>query len=171
MIKLKTLLESLDYPYKYSHKFKTELIDYEDEENGETYKKDILQPVQIISFKTDDGTPYIWYARQNRYDDTMWEIAFGIDQGQDTKGSHKLNIDLTGASQNVMRIFSTIIDITNSFIEYDENYEIRRLIINSKGDKRTKVYITKLLPKIQKFRVESVSKSGEDTEIIMQRYD
>jgi hypothetical protein len=165
------LMESLDSPYKYSCRFQTELIDYDDEETGETYKKDILQPVQIISFKTDADIPYIWYARQNRYDDTMWEIAFGVSQGQDERGTHKLDIGLTGTG-GASRIFATVIDITNSFIEYDnDNYEIQSLEIKSVGDKRTNVYLKLLLPRIEKFKVDYTNKSGDETTIILKRYD
>ena len=66
MVKLKNILmELLDrqdsYPFKRS--FSTEEIDHEDEDTGETYKKDVLSPVQIVKFKTASNVPYIWYAK------------------------------------------------------------------------------------------------------------
>ena len=55
MIKLKNLINELldyedSYPFKHSQ-FSTEEIDYEDPDSGETYKKDVLSPVQIVRFK------------------------------------------------------------------------------------------------------------------------
>ena len=164
------LNEVLDSPYKYKHTFTTEEIDYEDEETGETYKKDVLSPVQIIRFKTDSGLEYMWYAKQNRYDDTMWEIAFGIHNETDSRGSHQLNIGVTG-SGNAFRVLATVIDITNSFIEFDEdNFEIRHIMFTAKGNNRAKLYIKRLEPLIEKFKVDNVRDNGYgETEVIMTR--
>jgi hypothetical protein len=170
MIKLKSLLESLDSPYKYKHRFSTELVDHEDEETGETYKKTVLYPVQMIHFSTERGVPYLWYARQNRYDPETWEVAFGVDKGKDERGTHSLDIGVTGTG-DAARIFATVIDITNSFIEFDEDgYEVQRLMFSSKGSNRTKLYL-RLLTKIDKFKLDSVHTSGDETIITLNRND
>jgi hypothetical protein len=169
MIKLKELLtEALDYPYKYSRSFKTELIDYEDPETGETYKKDVLKPVQLVKFKTDEGVPYLWYARQNRYDGTIWEIAFGIEKVINYDDDHyQIDIGVTGTG-NALRIFATVVDIINSFVEFDEdNYEIQRLLFTAKGDKRSDLYINRLVPRIEKFKVESIRDNGGGEKEVM----
>ncbi len=172
MIKLKSLLtEGLDDPYRFSHSFETELVDTEDEESGETYKKDVMQPVQIVKFSTDNGVSYIWYARQNRYDPTLWEIAFGVEQVQDYSDTgHKLNIGITGTG-NASRVFATVIAIINSFVEFDEdNYEVIRMLFTSKGDKRTRLYLNHIVPRIENFKVENSRNVGADeTEIILIR--
>jgi len=171
MIKLKTLLtEALDYPYKYSRSFRTEQIDYEDPETGETYKKDVLSPVQIVKFKTDEGIPYLWYAKQNRYDDTIWEIAFGVNKGMDDREHYQLDIGVTGTG-NALRIFATVIDIINSFVEFNEdNYEIQRLMFTAKGNNRSALYVKRIVPRIEKFKVESVrDNGGGETEIMLTR--
>ena len=170
MIKLKPLIESFDNSYKFKHTFNTELIDYDDEETGDIYKKEIFSPVQMVFFRTDEGVSYLWYARQDRHDDTAWSIAFGIDNGKDERGIHKLDIGLTKTG-NALRIFSTVIDITNAFIEQDENTEVLHLIINSEGDKRTNLYIKHLLNRIDKFKIKEVYKDGNESTIIMDRYE
>lgn len=169
MIKLKDLMfESLDSPYKYKHAFKTEEIDYDDEETGETYKKTVFSPVQIIKFKTDSGIDYLWYAKQNKYDDTIWNIAFGVETGVDYRGAHQLDIGVTGKG-DAFRIFATVIDITNSFIEQDENNEILRIMFTAKGDNRSQLYIKRLAPLIQNFKIDGVHDDLGETEIMMIR--
>ena len=79
-------VESLTDSYRYSAHFETGTIDHEDEDTGEVYKKDVLQPVQIVRFTGGDGTPYLWYARQDYHDNTLWTIAFGVVTGIDARG-------------------------------------------------------------------------------------
>lgn len=168
MIKLKSLVsETMTDAYKYKHTFKTELISKEDEETGEEYQQEVFSPVQIVKFKTDAGIPYIWYAKQNRYDDTMWEIAFGVDKGVNARGANELDINVTNTG-DAFKIFATVIDITNSFIQQDENYEIQRLLVKSKGKNRTNLYLKRILPRIEYFEVDHVySAGGDETEIIL----
>jgi hypothetical protein len=163
----KVLTESLDYPYKFKDTFKTENITDEDED-GEEYTKEVLKPVQIIHFKTDEGTPYIWYARQSRYDSNTWEIAFGINKGENLRGGLDLDIKLTKTG-NAMRVFSTIIEIINRFVEFDENYEIHRLTLTSDQPNRTKLYTNRLLPKIDNFRVTDVRNVHGEDHITLER--
>lgn len=160
----------MDSPYNYRHTFKTELVDHEDEETGETYKKDVLSPVQLIRFTTDAGIPYLWYAKQSRYDGTVWNIAFGVDKGMDDREYHQLDIGMTGTG-NAARIFATVIDIINSFIQWDDDYnEVQRLIFTSKGAKRTKFYLNQIVPRIENFKIEnSRDIGGDETEIMMVR--
>jgi hypothetical protein len=170
MILLKHLLsEALDSPYKYKHSFATEEIDWEDEETGEIYKKDVLSPVQIIRFKTDSGINYMWYAKQGRYDDTAWEIAFGVHEGVESDGTNKLNIGLTKTG-DALRIFATIIDITNSFVEFDDDsHEILRLTMTAKEDNRANLYIKRFVPLIENFKLEDVRKFHGESHITLAR--
>lgn len=179
MIKLSNLLnESLDDPYRYSNSFKTETVnvdadssetvDVDDDSSGETYAKEVLSPVQIIKFKTTNGISYIWYAKQSRYDDTVWEIAFGVEKGIDYRGAIQLDIGVTGTG-NASRIFATVLAITNSFIEMDENYEIRRILFTSKGDNRTRLYVKYLVPRIENFKIENVRDNLGETEVMLIR--
>jgi hypothetical protein len=150
------LCEVMDDPYRYRGTFKYEPIEVEDEETGTTYSKNIFTPTQLIKFKTDEGVEYLWYARKGRYDDTIWEIAFGTYQGQDARGTHNLDINLTKNTKNPYRVFATVISIINSFVELDEDYEIQRLHLDSQGDNRTKLYVKRLLPLIDNFKIEHI---------------
>lgn len=166
-----TLRERFDSSYPYRLNFQEEEIEVEDEETGEPYVKTVLQPVQIVKFKTEDGTPFIWYARQDRHSDTVWEIVFGVVKESDTSNdSFKLDINLTNKG-DAFRIFSTIIDITNSFVEYDEDYQIEILKFSSQGDKRTEFYLKHLVPRIENFRIspELTGKIGDETFIYLIR--
>ena len=161
--------ESLDNPYRWKHSFKTEEVTEDWDDTGEEYSKNILEPVQIIHFQTDDGIPYIWYAKQDRYYNTYWEIAFGMVEDAKPDGSYKTNIEKTG-SGNAFRVFATVIEITNSFIEYDEdNYEVRNLKIKSKGNNRTSLYKKYLIPRIENFVISDERREGDETEIHLQR--
>jgi hypothetical protein len=161
--------EAFDNPYRWKHTFKTEEVTQDWDESGEEYAKNILQPVQIINFQTDDGIPYIWYAKQNRYDDNNWEIAFGMVEDIKPDGSYKTNIEKTG-SGNAFRVFATVIEITNSFIEYDEdNYEVQTLTVKSKGDNRTSLYKKYIIPRLENFQISDEQKDGDETEIHLQR--
>lgn len=169
MILLKHLIgESLDNPYKSKGHFKTEPIDVEDEETGQSYKQEVLSPVQIIQFKTDSGINYIWYARQNRYDDTIWDIAFGVHEKTDSDGTHKLNTDLTKTG-DALRIFATVIDITNSFIEFDENYEVLKIALTAKETNRANLYVKRFAPLINNFKLDSVERFHGETQITLSR--
>jgi hypothetical protein len=162
------LKESLDNPYKFKNTFETERITKEDEDGGQEYTEEVFKPVQIINFQTDEGIPYVWYARQSRYDDTTWEIAFGINKGQNIRGGTTLDIKLTSMG-NAFRVFSTIIEIINRFIELDENYEIHRLILTSDQPNRTDLYVKRLLPRIDNFEVTDVRKLNGEDEITLER--
>jgi hypothetical protein len=171
MILLKHLLinEALDSPYKCRHTFTTEEIDEEDEETGETYKKDVLTPVQMIKFKTAAGIDYMWYARQSRYDPTCWNIAFGVHEGIEPDGTNKLNIDITKTG-DAFRIFATVIEITNSFVEFDsDNYEIVRMMMTAKEDNRANLYVKRFVPLIENFKLEHVERFHGETQITLVR--
>ena len=162
--------ESFDAPYKCSKNFKYETVDKEDDDGGTTYKEQVFSPVQIIKFKPDEGIQFLWYARQSYHNETFWTIAFGVMESEKDK-NYKINIELT-KSNAPYRIFATIIDIINSFIEQDENGEIQHLHFESKGAKRTKLYLERLIPKIEKFRLDHVSNAGDETsEITLYRHE
>jgi hypothetical protein len=162
--------ESFDNPYRYKNTFSTETIEKEDDDTGETYMDEVLTPVQIIRFKTDAGVPYLWYARQSRYDDSVWEIAFGVESGQDIRGETKLDIELTKGG-DAFRVLATVIEIINQFIEFDDNNEIRLLTFTSKGANRTKLYKKRLVPMIQNFELDDLFKDmGEgESQFILSR--
>ena len=163
------IYEAFDNPYRWKNTFKTEEVVYDWDDSGEEYPKNILQPVQTIHFKTDDGIPYIWYAKQNRHNDKYWEIAFGLVEEDRGDGSYKTNIEKTG-SGNAFRVFATIIEITNSFIEYDgDNFEVQNLTISSKGNNRTSLYKKYIIPRIENFKISNEQKNGDETEIHLQR--
>ena len=127
-----------------------------DDDEGEKYFKTVFAPTQIIKFTTEDGVEYLWYARQSYHNNDFWTIAFGTYKGQDQRGSHILDIDLTKNTKNPHRVFATIIDIINRFIELDENNEILYLLFESEGDKRTQLYLKRILPKIEHFVVDHI---------------
>lgn len=154
------LLEALDQPYPYKNTFKTIERTDDWDGDGEEYSKDVLDNLQVVHFKSDDGTPYIWYAKQNIHNDHFWDIAFGLDKGRSEEGGYKLDIELTNRNDS-LRVLATILAITNSFIEWDEEYEVRYLHFTSKGEKRTKFYLNVLVPRIQKFEIDHVEHGPE----------
>lgn len=165
MLPFKTyfLSESFDNPYRYRNAFSTTPMEKTDDETGETYMDEVLTPVQIIRFRTDAGIPYLWYARQSRYDDSVWEIAFGVETGEDIRGETKLDIELTKGG-DAFRVLATVINIINQFIEFDENREIRLLTFTSKGANRTKLYKKRLVPMIENFELDELFKDMGDGE-------
>lgn len=162
------IYESLADSYPYKGNFTYEKIEEEDEESGELYIKEVFSPTQIIRFKTDDNIEYIWYAKQSRHNNHYWTIAFGVYKGLNDRGAHELNIELTKNTKNPLRVFATIISITNRFIELDENYEIQYLGMESIGDKRTKLYLNRIIPKIENFELDYVQ-TGETSNITLKR--
>jgi hypothetical protein len=162
-------VESLTDSYRYSAHFETGTIDHEDEDTGEVYKKDVLQPVQIVRFTGGDGTPYLWYARQDYHDNTLWTIAFGVVTGIDARGTNKLDIELTNKG-DAFKILSTVIDITNDFVRFDgDNYEVQRLMFASEGNKRTALYLKRVVPRIEDFKVNDVNTMGTETTVFLSR--
>ena len=84
-------------------------------------------------------------------------------------GSFETNIEKTGKG-NAFRIFATVIEITNYFVEYDgDNYEVQNLTISSKGNNRTSLYKKYLIPRIENFDISHEQQNGEETEIHLQR--
>lgn len=162
------LNESLDNPYKWRNDFQLEDIEDDWDDSGEEYVKKCFKPTQIIKFQTDEGVNYVWYARQNRYNEVYWEIAFGIVEKKYEDGNLKLNIDKSGTGKP-FRVFATVIDIINSFIEFDEDYEVQYLTFTSKGQNRTRLYKNYLIPKIEKFKIHYENIKGDETEFHLQR--
>jgi len=161
--------ESLSDSYRYIADFKTETIDYEDEDTGKVYKKDVLQPVQIVHFTGGDATPYLWYARQDYHDNTLWTIAFGVSTGINARGDNNLDIELTNKG-DAFKILSTVIDITNDFIRFDDdNYEVQRLMFTSEGKKRTALYLKRVVPRIENFKVNDVNTMGTGSTVMLVR--
>ena len=159
--------ESLNNPYRYKNTFSYESIEKEDDD-GNIYMQEVFEPVQIIRFTTESGIPYLWYARQSRYDDIVWDIAFGVETGKDIRGNSELDITVTKTG-DAFRVFATAIEILNKFIELDENYEIRLITFTSKGDNRTRLYAKRLIPMISNFELDLMSTEGDETKFILSR--
>jgi hypothetical protein len=159
--------ESLNAPYRYKNTFSYESVEKEDDD-GNVYMEDVFEPVQIIRFTTENGTPYLWYARQSRYDDSVWDIAFGVETGKDIRGNSELDITVTKTG-DAFRVFATAIEILNDFIELDENYEIRLITFTSKGDNRTRLYAKRFIPMINNFELDLMSTEGDETKFILSR--
>ena len=54
-------------------------------------------------------------------------------------------------------------------IEFDENNEISRLMFTEKGDNRANLYIKRLVPRIDNFKIENVSNLHGETEVTLIR--
>jgi hypothetical protein len=162
--------EGLDTPYRWKNTFSTTTLTDDWDDIGEEYPMDRLDPVQIIHFQTQTGIPYIWYAKQSRYAPTSWEIAFGIVKKKDDDGRYATDIGITKTG-NAFRVFATVIDITNAFIDFDDDYyQVRELIINSTGAGRTRLYKNYLADKISHFSLSSIRKiDDEETQIVLAR--
>lgn len=160
--------ESLDHPYRFRCNFSTYEATEDDEQTEEPYPVTKLSPTQIVHFKTDAGVGYVWYARQSRYDDTSWEIAFGEHESTGARGELLLNTKTTGRG-DAFRVFATVLEIVNRFVEFDENYEVRRIIFTAKGDNRTNLYVKRLVPRIDKFKVDHVDTVDGEASITLVR--
>ncbi len=164
----KLFLESLDSTYRTTGRFKTHEEKAEDEDSDQDYMVDKLDSVQIIKFVGDNGVRYLWYAKQNIYDDTTWEIAFGPIK-EETPELNKYTIDIEKTRKgDAFKVFATVIEITNSFVEFGE-HDVQRLLISSKEPNRTRLYINRLAPKIDRFEVTDVQAIHGDTLITMTR--
>jgi hypothetical protein len=80
-----------------------------------------------------------------------------------------LDIELTNKG-DPFKILSTVIDITNDFIRFDDdNYEVQRLMFTSEGKKRTALYLKRVVPRIEDFKVNNVNTMGTETTVILSR--
>ena len=135
--------ESLDSPCVYSKNF------------IETYKdgRYILNPIQVIRFKTDRGLKYEWEASEHPYLKGVWLISFGNVGGDDV-----INMNLTGTG-DAMKVMSTVVAITNDFIDFDKNKEIQKLTFSSSDRSRSILY-KKRLNLIKGFKLEEIKSSN-----------
>lgn len=117
------LWESLDSPYNYNLSFNKV------QENG----KSMYVGIQKVSFITSLGKKYTWVA-----DETVFRGSWNIEFYDENE-----RMDITGGG-DAFKIFSTIVDITNKFIQNDDNGQIKMLIFSSKEPKRTKLYTNRL---------------------------
>jgi hypothetical protein len=107
----------------------------EDEETGEY----IPHPNEIAYF-TVEGVDYMWVAKENRYSDTVFEIVFGVDKKEtNNRGASMIDIGMTQTG-NAMSVFSTVLEITNDFVERFET--VRSITFTSKEEEesRTRLY-------------------------------
>jgi len=99
----------------------------------------------------------------------LWTIAFGVSTGINARGANNLDIELTNMG-DAFKILSTVIDITNDFIRFDDdNYEVQSLMFTSEGEKRTALYLKRVVPRIENFKVSDVSTSGSESRVILSR--
>lgn len=165
---LRQLREHFDDPYRFRASFETEEVEEFDDETGEDYAVERLCRVQIVRFQDEDGADYVWYARRHHYDDTAWEIAFGTDKGTDFyTGNTRLGLELTGRGRP-FRILATVVAITNYFTEYAAE-QAMTLSLESEGAKRTKLYLDRVLPLLDNFKVADVLPDGDTTNVFLTR--
>lgn len=134
------LKESLDDPLDYQAKWDDVEIpedEREDYDGRDTYPA----RVQKAYFTSPSGTKFLWYAKQGNYDDTYWEIAFGVIESTSSDGRETLDIGKTGTG-NQMRIFATVLDIMDDFTEYFE-HDVMTIMFTadkSEGMSRQRLY-------------------------------
>lgn len=173
-MKLSSLLfEIFDDPYKYNSDFKTEEDpDYYDMDIDETYSKDVLVNPQLIYFNTDDNIKYLWYAKQNHFDEFTWHIAFGkVNESVEKNDTDELTVDISiTGDKKAFRVFATVIAITNDFVEFAGN-DVRTLTFTSEEESRTKLYkrILKQQDIIDNFKLDSTQEIHGETHFNLKR--
>ena len=151
------ITESFDDPFDETEEDWDEMED--DDEYSPTYQQDIPSNIMKTRFKSDDGVQYMWYAKRNQYDDTTFEIVFGVekDGSVDISGKSEIDINKTG-SGNQMRVFATVLGLTNRFVEtYDDS--VMRLTFTAdttEGPSRAKLYKRLVDKHIEGFEVTTV---------------
>lgn len=127
--------------------------------------------VQTVDFTSPDGTPYMWYAKQNPHNETAWEIVFGAKKGVNGRGNEQLEIGKTGTGHQ-MRIFATVLDITDEFVEYFEGEVMNLYFTADKDDgmSRQKLYSKILKHRMpDRFELADVNDSGDEVRFSLNR--
>lgn len=169
--KSRVRFESFDSTLKISGKFQTATV--EDTESNDNYigEKTVLKSVQIIPFFDSAGNEFIWYARQSRYSDNHWEVAFGKVKSFAPLTGYQLDVNPVRTSE-YFKILSTVVEICNRFVQFDSDHtdnSVHTVSFTSKGDNRTNLYLKRLLPKIEDFQLSETSKEGDETTVILNR--
>lgn len=143
LFEFQRITESFDDPYRYKSKWEEADLDPDDydEEDGIPLGERVAD-IQKAMFTTDDGIEYMWYAKQNRYEPSAFEVAFGVVKGIDAhNGKTQLDITKTNTG-NQMRVFATAIAILNDFVEYfeDDVQYISFTADKEQGESRSKLY-------------------------------
>jgi len=163
--------ESFNSTLKIRGKFETAKV--EDSESDDDYigEKTVLKSVQIIPFFDSEGNEYLWYARQSRYSDSHWEVAFGKVKSFAPLTGYQLDVNPVRTNE-YFKILSTVVEICNRFVQFDSDYtnnSVHTVSFTSKGDNRTNLYLKRLLPKIEDFQLSETSKEGDETTVILNR--
>ncbi len=169
--KLKLQEESFDSSLKINGKFETATV--QDSESYDNYigEKTVLKSVQIIPFEDSKGNEFVWYARQSRYSDNHWEVAFGKVKSFSPLTGYQLDVNPVRTDE-YFKILSTVVEICNRFVQFDSDYtdnSVHTVSFTSKGDNRTNLYLKRLLPKIEDFQLSETSKEGDETTVILNR--
>lgn len=151
---VRRLLEHFDAPYRYEGRFR--------------YGPDgHLAPVQVIRFQSDDGARYAWQARQNPEDPTSWDVSFGTFHGVAPGGEPVVSTSLTKRGKP-FRILATVLDIIRYFAD-DAGEDVRELTLDSEGEKRTALYLSRLAPLLDDFEVADVRTRAGTSHIVVRR--
>lgn len=149
---IELVYESLENTYDTVGEFEETTGEY-DPDLG--YAPEELDPMQQIRFTTDKGVEYLWYAKQSRYTDTDWTIAFGVVG--ETKPNGNISLDITTNNKgDAMRVFATVIEITNEFVEFGEE-RIQSINFEAKEENRRNLYVKRLAPRLDGFKVDEVN--------------
>lgn len=164
------IIEAFDNPLAFNAQW-DEIDVPEDEIDDYDGQQTYPARIQTVDFVSPDGTPYMWYAKQNQHDDTAWEIVFGAKKGKNTRGNDQLDIGKTGTGHQ-MRIFATVLDITDEFVKYFE-YEVRNLYFTADKDdgmSRQKLYSRILKHRMpDNFELAEVNDDGNEVRFSLNR--
>ena len=169
--KLKLQEESFNSSLKIEGKFQTETVEDTESNSNSIGEKTVLKSVQIIPFRDSKGDEYVWYARQSRYSDRHWEVAFGKVKSFSPLTGYQLDINPVKTNE-YFKILSTVVEICNRFVQFDSDHtdnSVHTVYFTSKGDNRTNLYLKRLLPKIEDFQLSETSKEGDETTVILNR--
>lgn len=164
--------ESFNSTLKIDGKFETATVpDDSDGDSSFETEKTVLKSVQIIPFQDSKGNEFVWYARQSRYSDNHWEVAFGKVKSFAPLTGYQLDVNPV-RTEEYFKILSTVIEISNRFVQYDSDYtdnSVHTVSFTSKGDNRTNLYVKRMLPRIEGFELENISKDGNESTITLKR--
>lgn len=167
----RTINESLDNPYRYRGRWEDEEVEQDDDEEYDTQPGERVAALQTMTFTTDDGIEYMWYAKQSRYEPSAFEVAFGKVKGTNYKGATELDIEKSGTG-NQQRVFATALQILHDFVEHFE-YDVQYVSFTAdkaSGDNRSNLYkkmIAKRMP--DGFKLSDVREDSGETSFTISR--
>ena len=167
--------ESLNSPYRYKKEWvELDSEEYNDGEYDDYYPQpgEKMAPLQTAKFTTDDGTQYLWYARQNRYEPSWFEVAFGVIKGTGFKDETQLDITKTNTGDQY-RVFATVINILDDFVGYfeDDVMTVSFTADKEDGQNRTGLYkrlVDKYMP--YGFKLKEFKEDSSESYFVLSRY-